>query len=139
MAVCDQMPSATATLAYCANYGTITAEQCYAAGIAYSLYGNVNASYCYNNGTISGADGAGGIAPKAQFGDGDKANYCLNAGVITSSNGLVYQASNNNVSCFYYDGSNTLLNVNDNTAVTTADAMPLPPSVLRTPVSRLGH
>ena len=123
--ILGQTPSATTTLKYCANYGTITAEQCYAAGIAYSLYGNVNASYCYNNGTISGAYGAGGIAPKAQFGDGDKANYCLNAGVITSSNGLVYQASNNNVSCFYYDGSNTLLNVNDNTAVTTDDAMPL--------------
>lgn len=123
--ILGQTPSATATLKYCANYGAITAEQCYAAGIAYSLYGTVNASYCYNKGAISGADGAGGIAPKAQYGTNDRANYCLNAGAITSSHGLVYQASNNNVSCFYYDGSSTLLNVGDNTVASTSDALTL--------------
>ena len=121
--ILGQTPGATATLAYCANYGTITAEQCYAAGIAYSLYGTINASYCYNKGAISGADGAGGIAPKAQYGSGDTANYCLNAGSVTSSNGLVYQASNNNVSCFYYNGAGELLNVSDNSLANTNDAL----------------
>ncbi len=120
--ILGQTPGTTATLSYCANFGNITAEQSYAAGIAYSLYGSVNASYCYNDGAISGADGAGGIAPKAQFGAGDKANYCLNAGVITSSNGVVYQASNNNLSCFYYSGED-LLDVVGNTAVTADDAL----------------
>ena len=42
---------------------------------------------------------------------------------MTSSNGLVYQASNNNVSCFYYNGAGDLLNVADDTVVATADAM----------------
>ena len=121
--ILGQTPGASATLAYCANYGTITAEQCYAAGIAYSLYGTINASYCYNKGAISGADGAGGIAPKAQYGSGDKANYCLNAGVITSSHGTAYQASNNNVSCFYYNGAGELLNVSDNSLANTNDAL----------------
>ena len=107
---------------YCANYGNITAEQSYAAGIAYSLYGSINASYCYNSGAIAGADGAGGIAPKAQFGVGDKANYCLNAGVVTSSGGLTYQASNNNLSSFYYSGDD-LLNVVGGAAVTADDAL----------------
>jgi hypothetical protein len=120
--ILGQTPGTTATLSYCANFGNITAEQSYAAGIAYSLYGSVNASYCYNDGAISGADGAGGIAPKAQYGAGDKANYCLNAGVITSSNGVVYQASNNNLSCFYYSGED-LLDVVGNTAVTADDAL----------------
>ena len=120
--ILGQTPGTPATLSYCANYGNITAEQSYAAGIAYSLYGSVNASYCYNDGAISGADGAGGIAPKAQYGAGDKANYCLNAGMITSSNGVVYQASNNNLSCFYYSGED-LLDVVGNTAVTADDAL----------------
>ena len=120
--ILGQTPGTTATLNYCANYGNITAEQSYAAGIAYSLYGSINASYCYNAGAISGADGAGGIAPKAQYGAGDKANYCLNAGTVTSSGGLTYQASNNNLSCFYYSGDD-LLNVVDNTAVTADDAL----------------
>ena len=102
----------------------ITATNSYAAGIAYSLYGTINASYCYNHGNISGADGAGGIAPKAQYGSGDKANYCLNGGVITSSNGIAYQASNNNVECFYYHNGD-LLNVSDNSVATSADALAL--------------
>ena len=120
--ILGQTPGTSATLNYCANYGNITAEQSYAAGIAYSLYGSINASYCYNSGAIAGADGAGGIAPKAQFGVGDKANYCLNAGAVTSSSGLTYQASNNNLSCFYYSG-NDLLNIVGNTAVTADDAL----------------
>lgn len=115
-------PGTAATLNYCANFGDITAQQSYAAGIAYSLYGSVNASYCYNDGDISGADGAGAIAPKAQFGTNDKANYCLNAGVITSSAGLTYQASYVNTSCFYYSGAD-LLNVADNSSVLAADAL----------------
>ena len=120
--ILGQTPGTSATLNYCANYGNITAEQSYAAGIAYSLYGSINASYCYNAGAISGADGAGGIAPKAQYGTGDKANYCLNAGAVTSSGGLTYQASNNNLSCFYYSGDD-LLNVVGNTIVTADDAL----------------
>ena len=120
--ILGQTPGTTATLNYCANYGNITAEQSYAAGIAYSLYGSINASYCYNAGAISGADGAGGIAPKAQYGAGDKANYCLNAGAVTSSGGLTYQASNNNLSCFYYSGDD-LMDVVGNTAVTADDAL----------------
>lgn len=118
--ILGQTPGSTATLTYCANYGAITAEQCYAAGIAYSLYGSVNASYCYNGGAVAGADGAGAIAPKAQFGTDDKAAYCLNSGSITSANGTIYQASNNNTSCYYYNngallnvGSNTVANVNE--------------------------
>ena len=102
-------PGSTCTLNYCANYGKVTAEQSHAAGIAYSLYGQINASYCYNAGAVYGADSAGGIAPKAQYGSGDKANYCLNAGKITS-NGTVYQASDKNTSCYYYN-EGQLLNV----------------------------
>lgn len=122
--ILGQAPGSAATLAYCANFGNITATNSYAAGIAYSLYGTINASYCYNHGNISGADGAGGIAPKAQYGSGDKANYCLNGGVITSSNGIAYQASNNNVECFYYHNGD-LLNVSDNSVATSADALAL--------------
>jgi hypothetical protein len=121
--ILGQTPGAKATFAYCANFGDITAEHSYAAGIAYSLYGTVTANYCYNNGAVSGARGAGGIAPKAQYGSGDKANYCLNGGVITSSNGIAYQASNNNVSCFYYNGAGELLNVSDNSLANTNDAL----------------
>ena len=120
--ILGQNPGSASTLKYCANYGTITAEQSYAAGIAYSLYGQVNASYCYNGGAVAGADGAGAIAPKAAFGTGDKASYCLNAGTITSANGTVYQGSNNNVSSYYYDGT-TLKNVADDTVVAEADAL----------------
>jgi hypothetical protein len=121
--ILGQTPGSTATLNYCANYGNITAEHSYAAGIAYSLYGTINASYCYNNGTIIGDMGAGGIAPKAQYGTGDKANYCLNAGELTSANGTTYQGSNNNLSCFYYNANNELLDVTTNTMVTTNDAL----------------
>ena len=122
--ILGQTPGANATFAYCANFGNITAENSYAAGIAYSLYGTITANYCYNHGEIRGADGAGGIAPKAQYGTGDKANYCLNAGDIISSNGLTYQASNNNVECFYYSNGD-LLNVSDNSVATSADALAL--------------
>ena len=115
--------STASTLKYCANYGKIVAENSYAAGIAYSLYGSINASYCYNNGAVYGADGAGAIAPKAQYGTGDKASYCLNAGVITS-NGIVYQGSNNNVSCYYYNNGE-LYNVKDNTVADVNAALAL--------------
>ncbi|MBR6495490.1 MAG: hypothetical protein IKT28_00060, partial [Rikenellaceae bacterium] len=121
--VLGQSPSGAATLRYCANYGNITAEQSYAAGIAYSLYGNINASYCYNSGAIDGADAAGAIAPKAQFGNNDTANYCLNAGAITS-NGTIYQGSNKNNSSFYYN-NNELLNVSDNVVVNANDTLSL--------------
>ena len=120
--ILGQAPGSAATFVYCANYGNITATNSYAAGIAYSLYGTINASYCYNHGNINGANGAGGIAPKAQFGSGDKANYCLNSGTITSANGLTYQASNNNIECFYYSNGE-LLNVSDNSVATSADAL----------------
>ena len=119
--ILGQSAGSASTLKYCANYGEIKAEKSYAAGIAYSLYGTINASYCYNNGAVYGADGAGAIAPKAQFGAGDKANYCLNAGAITSE-GNVYQGSNNNVSSFYYNNGE-LLNVSNNTVTTANDAL----------------
>lgn len=118
--ILGQSAGSASTLKYCANYGEIKAEKSYAAGIAYSLYGTINASYCYNNGAVYGADGAGAIAPKAQYGAGDKASYCLNAGDITS-NGKVYQGSNNNVSCYYYNNG-VLCNVKDNT-VADVDAV----------------
>ena len=120
--ILGQSAGSASTLKYCANYGNITAVASYAAGIAYSLYGTINASYCYNEGAVNGADGAGAIAPKAQYGTGDKANYCLNAGTVTSSNGTVYQGSNNNTSCYYYNG-NVLKSVSGNTEVSTEDAM----------------
>lgn len=120
--ILGQSAGSASTLKYCANYGNVTAVASYAAGIAYSLYGTINASYCYNEGAVNGADGAGAIAPKAQYGAGDKASYCLNAGTITSSNGIVYQGSNNNTSCYYYDG-NVLKNVSGNTETTTETAM----------------
>lgn len=119
--ILGQAPGKAATFNYCANFGDITAEESYAAGIAYSLYGTVNASYCYNEGTIYGADAAGAIAPKAQYGANDKANYCLNAGAV-SSKGKVYQASNKNTSCYYY-GDGVLKNVADNAVVAEADAL----------------
>ena len=120
--ILGQSPGSASTLKYCANYGAVTAEQSYAAGIAYSLYGTINASYCYNEGAITGADGAGAIAPKAQYGTADKANYCLNSGVVSSANGTVYQGSNNNNSCYYYNG-NDLLNVTGNDSVVVEDAL----------------
>ena len=119
--ILGQAPGSTSTIKYCANFGKIVAENSYAAGIAYSLYGSINASYCYNNGAVYGADGAGAIAPKAQYGAGDKASYCLNAGVITS-NGIVYQGSNNNVSCYYYNNGE-LYNVSNNSEVAADDAL----------------
>ena len=120
--ILGQTPSKAATFNYCANYGAITAEQSYAAGIAYSLYGNIKANYCYNEGAINGADGAGAIAPKAQYGAGDTASYCLNAGTVASSNGKVYQGSNKNTSSYYYSNG-SLLNVSNNAAVAEADAL----------------
>ena len=120
--ILGQTPSKAATLNYCANFGDITAEQSYAAGIAYSLYGNIKASYCYNEGAINGADGAGAIAPKAQYGANDTANYCLNAGTVASANGKVYQGSNKNNSSYYYSNG-ALLNVSNNAAVAEADAL----------------
>ena len=120
--ILGQTPGTTATLSYCANYGDITAEQSYAAGIAYSLYGTITANYCYNEGAINGADGAGAIAPKAQYGTTDKALYCLNAGTISSSNGTIYQASNKNTSCFYYNNGE-LLSVGNDAPTTNADAL----------------
>ena len=120
--ILGQSAGSASTLKYCANYGAVTAEQSYAAGIAYSLYGTINASYCYNAGAVVGADGAGAIAPKAQYGTTDKANYCLNAGSVSSANGTVYQASVTNTSCYYYNG-NDLLNVAGNTAITVEEAL----------------
>ena len=114
--------STTAKLNYCANYGEITAEQSYAGGIAYSLYGTTNVSYCYNEGQVNGADGAGAIAPKAQYGTDDKANYCLNAGEVSSTNGTVYLGSNKNNSCYYYNGE-SLHNVTGDAIVTTEEAI----------------
>lgn len=119
--ILGQTPSKTATLNYCANYGTITAEQSYAAGIGYSLYGHIVANYCYNEGAVDGADGAGAIAPKAQYGANDTANYCLNAGNITSA-GKVYQGSNKNNYCYYYNNSE-LYNVADNTVADVTAAL----------------
>lgn len=120
--ILGQTPSKQATFNYCANYGAITAEQCYAAGIGYSLYGKIVANYCYNEGAVNGADGAGAIAPKAQYGANDTANYCLNAGTVASANGKVYQGSNKNNSCYYYkDG--VLYNVSDNTAADVTAAL----------------
>ncbi|MBR4844763.1 MAG: hypothetical protein IKV06_07625, partial [Alistipes sp.] len=117
--ILGQTPSKAATFNYCANFGAITAEQSYAAGIGYSLYGNVTANYCYNAGAVNGADGAGAIAPKAQYGANDTANCCLNAGEITSAK-KVYQGSNKNTNSYYYNNGK-LLNVADN-AVVTVDA-----------------
>ena len=113
-----------ATINYCANYGAITAEKSYAAGIAYSLYGTITASYCYNEGAVIGEEAAGGIAPKAQYGTNDTAKYCLNAGALTATaaKGKVYQGSNKNTSCYYYNAG-ALLNVADNAAVAEADAL----------------
>lgn len=113
-----------ATINYCANYGAITAEKSYAAGIAYSLYGTITASYCYNEGAVIGEEAAGGIAPKAQYGANDTAKYCLNAGALTATaaKGKVYQGSNKNTSCYYYNAG-ALLNVADNAAVAEADAL----------------
>ncbi|MBO7286522.1 MAG: hypothetical protein J6U69_08030 [Alistipes sp.] len=115
-------PGSASTIKYCANYGTITAEQSHAAGIAFSHYGQINASYCYNSGNVYGADSAGGIAPKPAFAAQDKAiNYCLNAGVISSA-GTTYQSSNKNVSCYYYN-NDVLYNASDNKEVAANDAL----------------
>ena len=119
--ILGQTPSAAATLKYCANYGDVTAELSYAAGIAYSLYGTISASYCYNAGAVYGADAAGAIAPKAQYGANDTAKYCLNAGDVTSA-GKVYQASNKNTSCYYYSNE-TLKDVANDAVVYEADAL----------------
>ena len=99
--ILGQASSKAATFNYCANYGAIVAEQSYAAGIGYSLYGTIKSNYCYNAGAVNGADGAGAIAPKAQYGANDTANCCLNAGEITSAK-KVYQGSNKNTNSFYY-------------------------------------
>ena len=117
--ILGQAASKAAIFNYCANFGEIVAEQSYAAGIGYSLYGTITANYCYNAGAVNGADGAGAIAPKAQYGANDTAKYCLNAGEITSAK-KVYQGSNKNTSCYYYNNGE-LLNVADN-AVVAVDA-----------------
>ena len=115
-------PGSASTIKYCANYGTIKAEQSHAAGIAFSHYGQIDASYCYNSGNVYGADSAGGIAPKPAFAAQDKAiNYCLNAGVISSA-GTTYQSSNKNVSCYYYNNG-VLYNASDNNEVAANDAL----------------
>lgn len=114
-------PSKIANINYCANYGDITAKESYASGIAYSLYGHIRANYCYNEGEVNGADGAGAIAPKAEFGANDTAKYCLNAGSIVSSK-TVYQASNKNTNCYYYS-SGDLLSVGENTQTSVDDAI----------------
>ncbi len=98
-----QTPSKKATFNYCINTGKITAEQSYAAGIGYSLYGNIVANYCYNSGDVAGADGAGGIAPKAQYGANDTANHCVVDATVTSANGKVYYTSNKVNNSFYYN------------------------------------
>ena len=115
-------PSTAATLNYCANYGAITAENSYASGLAYSLYGSAKANYCYNSGVVTGAKGAGAIMAQACDGNGDTASYCLNAATVTSTTGLVYQAAEKNVSSYYYDGT-TLKSVADDSVVAEADAL----------------
>ena len=113
-------PGSAATFNYCINTGKITAEASYAAGIGYSLYGNVKANYCYNSGDVAGADGAGGIAPKAQYGTNDTANHCVVDAAVTSANGTVYNLSNKNTNSYYY--AEDVLYRNDGTAVTAKDA-----------------
>ena len=119
--ILGQTPGTKATINYCANYGDITAEASYAAGIAYSQYGSVTANYCYNSGDISGADGAGGITPKAQYGSGDKANYCVVDATVTSANGTAYTICNNVVTSFFYD-ADTLYQYDKNGNHTTVTA-----------------
>ena len=46
--------------------------------------------------------GAGAIAPKAPYGTNDNAVGCLNAGVITSANGVAYQGAYKNTNSYYY-------------------------------------
>ncbi|MBR5475349.1 MAG: hypothetical protein IKV17_00830 [Bacteroidaceae bacterium] len=46
----------------------------------------------------------------------------MNAGVVASVNGKVYQGSNNNTNSFYYNNGE-LLNVSNNSAVATEDAL----------------
>ena len=121
--ILGQTPGTKAKFSYCANYGNVIAEQSYAAGIGYSLYGTVVANYCYNAGAVTGADGAGAIAPKAQYGANDTANYCLNAGTITSANGTVYQGSDKNNCCFYYDADGELKNVTEGEAETAEETL----------------
>ncbi len=119
--ILGQTPGSSATFAYCANHGKITAVQSYAAGIGYSLYGTVKASYCYNDGAIYGADGAGAIAPKAQYGAGDTASYCLNAGTV-SSEGTVYLGSDVNKTS-YDISTGTLAEIGKTSAVALEDAL----------------
>ena len=89
--ILGQNPGSASTLTNCSNYGDITAEQSYAAGIAYGMYsGGIVANYCYNEGDVFGGDCAGGISPKPQYGAVSTANYCVNKGQVTS-NGQVYE------------------------------------------------
>ena len=111
--ILGQTSSGAITIAYCINTGNITAENSYAGGIATSLYGDTTSKYCYNSGGVTGNNtighnpihAAGGIAPKAAYGNADKAQYCLNAGVISANtNGAVCQLAYSNItSSFYYE------------------------------------
>lgn len=98
-------PSSKATFNYCANNGTIIAEKAGAAGIGYGLYGNVNATYCYNAGTISAANYAGAISPKGHFSGDTTAKYCINYGTITGADKKVYLAASKNTDCYYLKGN----------------------------------
>jgi hypothetical protein len=120
--ILGQTPGSAATFNYCANFGNVTAEACYAAGIGYGMYGGmIKAFYCYNSGTVSGADGAGGIAPKPQFSGDSNATCCLNSGAVTSSAGTAYQVASKNVTSYYYNSNGELLDVSAGT-VTADDA-----------------
>ena len=115
--ILGQTPGSGATMNYCANFGNVTAEACYAAGIGYGMYGGMMKTfYCYNAGAISGADGAGGISPKPQFSGDSNATCCLNGGTVTSSAGTAYQVASKNVTSYSYN-NDELLNIPGNTAV----------------------
>ncbi|MBQ9557528.1 MAG: hypothetical protein IJU94_02880 [Clostridia bacterium] len=112
--ILGQTPSAAATIKYCINTGNITAENSYAGGIATGLYGNSTSQYCYNSGAVTGNNtvggnpkyAAGGIAPKAAYGNGDKSQHCLNAGAVAANtNGATCQLTYSNITAsYYYDG-----------------------------------
>lgn len=113
-------PNGVPTMNYCANFGQIIADKSYASGIVYTLYGNANSNYCYNAGFVSGADGAGGISAKAQYGANDKAANSLNGGMVYSP-AKTLQIANKPTNSFYY--ANGTLYATDGTAVTNDDAL----------------
>ena len=108
-------PSSKATIQYCVNNGNITAEKSYASGIAYGLYGNVNAYYCYNTGAIVGEEAAAGIIAKNAFGATEAAYNCLNAGTVTAT--LASQITVKNQTACYYYNAGTLFAANGAAAV----------------------